>query len=104
MLSTLNTMTIKAKINDRGIAAVAYNVLLRPGVTLGLGASFNTQKLDHAAHKVGIAELFVLNTLALLIVDRLVQALPSMHKLCLKSENRLRKETLVKKIRRMVIR
>lgn len=42
----------KAKINDRGIAAVAYNVLLREGVTLGLGASFDTQKLDQATHKV----------------------------------------------------
>ncbi|OJJ87084.1 porin [Aspergillus glaucus CBS 516.65] len=43
----------KAKINDRGIAALAYNVLLRPGVTLGLGASFDTQNLNQAAHKVG---------------------------------------------------
>jgi voltage-dependent anion channel protein 2 len=47
----------KAKINDRGVAAVAYNVLLRPGVTLGLGASFDTQKLDQAAHKVRWKEL-----------------------------------------------
>jgi voltage-dependent anion channel protein 2 len=44
--------TIQAKIDDRGMAAVAYNVLLRPGVHLGLGASFDTQKLDQAAHKV----------------------------------------------------
>ena len=42
----------KAKINDRGIAALAYNVLLREGVTLGLGGSFDTQKLDQATHKV----------------------------------------------------
>lgn len=42
----------QAKINDRGVAAVAYNVLLRPGVTLGLGGSFDTQKLDQATHKV----------------------------------------------------
>lgn len=42
----------QVKINDRGVAAVAYNVLLRPGVTLGLGASFDTQKLDQASHKV----------------------------------------------------
>jgi len=48
----------KAKINDRGVAAVAYNVLLRPGVTLGLGASFDTQKLDHAAHKIGASFTF----------------------------------------------
>jgi len=42
----------QAKINDRGVAAVAYNVLLREGVTLGVGASFDTQKLDQATHKV----------------------------------------------------
>ncbi|OJD12280.1 mitochondrial outer membrane protein porin [Emergomyces pasteurianus Ep9510] len=48
----------KAKINDRGIAALAYNVLLRPGVTLGLGASFDTQKLNQAAHKVGASFTF----------------------------------------------
>ncbi|PMD43974.1 hypothetical protein L207DRAFT_268308 [Hyaloscypha variabilis F] len=48
----------KVKINDRGVAAVAYNVLLRPGVTLGLGASFDTQKLDQATHKVGTSFTF----------------------------------------------
>ncbi|KAJ5081556.1 Porin eukaryotic type [Penicillium alfredii] len=48
----------KAKINDRGIAALAYNVLLRPGVTLGLGASFDTQNLNQAAHKVGASFSF----------------------------------------------
>lgn len=44
----------KAKINDRGIAALSYNVLLREGVTLGLGASFDTQKLDSSPNKVGL--------------------------------------------------
>jgi voltage-dependent anion channel protein 2 len=48
----------KVKINDRGIAAVAYNILLRPGVTLGLGASFDTQKLDQATHKIGTSFVF----------------------------------------------
>ncbi|KAI2624065.1 eukaryotic porin/Tom40 [Xylaria nigripes] len=48
----------KAKINDRGVAAVAYNVLLRPGVTIGLGASFDTQKIDQASHKVGASLTF----------------------------------------------
>jgi voltage-dependent anion channel protein 2 len=48
----------KIKINDRGVAAVAYNVLLRPGVTLGLGASFDTQKLDQATHKIGTSFTF----------------------------------------------
>ncbi|KAH0565941.1 hypothetical protein GP486_000662 [Trichoglossum hirsutum] len=47
-----STSFAKAKINDRGIAALAYNVLLRPGVTLGLGASFDTQNLNQSAHKV----------------------------------------------------
>ncbi|TPX12247.1 uncharacterized protein E0L32_007133 [Thyridium curvatum] len=49
---------VKGKINDRGVAAVAYNVLLREGVTLGIGASFDTQKLDQATHKVGASFTF----------------------------------------------
>ncbi|KAK3942297.1 eukaryotic porin/Tom40 [Diplogelasinospora grovesii] len=49
---------VKGKINDRGVAAVAYNVLLREGVTLGIGASFDTQKLDQATHKVGTSFTF----------------------------------------------
>ncbi|KAI9887572.1 MAG: Mitochondrial porin [Watsoniomyces obsoletus] len=52
------TSFAKAKINDRGIAALAYNVILRPGVTLGLGASFDTQKLSEAGHKVGASFTF----------------------------------------------
>jgi len=48
----------KLKINDRGIGAVSYNVLLRQGVTLGLGASIDTQKLDQATHKVGAHFVF----------------------------------------------
>jgi voltage-dependent anion channel protein 2 len=53
------TLTLtQAKINDRGIAAVAYNVLLREGVTVGIGASFDTQKLDQATHKVGTSFTF----------------------------------------------
>ncbi|KAI9801354.1 MAG: hypothetical protein M1825_003333 [Sarcosagium campestre] len=52
------TSFAKAKINDRGIAALAYNVLLRPGVTLGLGASFDTQNLNEAVHKVGASFTF----------------------------------------------
>ncbi|RKF79460.1 Mitochondrial outer membrane protein porin [Golovinomyces cichoracearum] len=49
---------LELKINDRGVAAIAYNVLLRPGVTLGLGASFDTQKLDQATHKIGTSFVF----------------------------------------------
>ncbi|KEZ38773.1 hypothetical protein SAPIO_CDS10806 [Scedosporium apiospermum] len=48
----------KVKLNDRGIVALAYNVLLREGVTLGLGASVDTQKLDQATHKVGASFTF----------------------------------------------
>ncbi|KAK8089414.1 mitochondrial outer membrane protein porin [Apiospora hydei] len=48
----------KAKINDRGVAAISYNTLLRPGVNLGLGGSFDTQKLDQATHKVGVSFTF----------------------------------------------
>lgn len=43
----------KAKVNDRGIAALAYNIKMRPGVTLGLGFSLDTQNLNEAAHKIG---------------------------------------------------
>ncbi|KPI43105.1 Mitochondrial outer membrane protein porin [Cyphellophora attinorum] len=48
----------KAKINDRGIAALAYNVKLGTGSTLGLGASFDTQNLNATAHKVGASFTF----------------------------------------------
>ena len=48
----------QAKINDRGIAALAYNVKLSTAVTLGLGASFDTQNLNAAAHKVGASFTF----------------------------------------------
>ncbi|KAG8528008.1 uncharacterized protein KY384_006924 [Bacidia gigantensis] len=43
----------KAKVNDRGIASLAYNVKLRPSVTLGLGLSLDTQNLNESAHKIG---------------------------------------------------
>lgn len=49
---------VKARINNRGIAALAYNQLLRPGVTLGLGASIDTQRLAEPAHKVGLSFVF----------------------------------------------
>ncbi|KAJ2903022.1 outer mitochondrial membrane protein porin [Zalerion maritima] len=48
----------KIKVNDRGVAAIAYQVLLRQGVTLGLGASFDTQKMDQATHKIGASFTF----------------------------------------------
>jgi voltage-dependent anion channel protein 2 len=54
----LTFLSPQAKINDRGIAALAYNVKLGTGVTLGLGASFDTQNLSQAAHKVGASFTF----------------------------------------------
>ncbi|KAL8766590.1 MAG: hypothetical protein Q9209_006655 [Squamulea sp. 1 TL-2023] len=47
------TSFAKAKVNDRGIASLAYNVLLRSGITVGAGISLDTQKLNESAHKVG---------------------------------------------------
>lgn len=48
----------KAKINDKGIAALAYNVKLSTGVTLGVGASVDTQNFKESAHKVGASFTF----------------------------------------------
>jgi voltage-dependent anion channel protein 2 len=36
------------------MAALAYNLAVRPGVTFGIGASFDTQKLNESTHKVGM--------------------------------------------------
>ncbi|KAL9052057.1 MAG: hypothetical protein Q9162_005628 [Coniocarpon cinnabarinum] len=44
---------VKGKVNDKGQASVSYNTKVREGFTLGLGASFDTQKLNEATHKVG---------------------------------------------------
>ncbi|CEP20905.1 hypothetical protein BN1211_0888 [Cyberlindnera jadinii] len=44
---------VKAKVADSGIAAVSYNQVLRPGVKLGLGASFDALKLSEPVHKLG---------------------------------------------------
>ncbi|KAL1302849.1 hypothetical protein AAFC00_003181 [Neodothiora populina] len=48
----------KAKINDRGIAALAYNTKINRGVTVGLGLSLDTAKLNEAGHKVGTSLTF----------------------------------------------
>jgi voltage-dependent anion channel protein 2 len=48
----------KAKINSQGIAALAYSQALRPGVTLGLGLSVDTQRLNESAHKLGVSFTF----------------------------------------------
>ncbi|KAF2223491.1 eukaryotic porin/Tom40 [Elsinoe ampelina] len=52
------TSFAKAKINDRGIAALAYNTKLNPGATLGLGLSLDTAKLNEAGHKIGTSLTF----------------------------------------------
>lgn len=49
---------VKAKINSQAIAALAYSQALRPGVRLGLGVSFDTQKLNQSAHKLGLSLSF----------------------------------------------
>jgi len=48
----------KAKINDRGIAALAYSTKLNAGTTLGLGLSLDTNKLNEAGHKIGTSLTF----------------------------------------------
>ena len=48
----------KAKINDRGIAALAYSTKLNAGTTIGLGLSLDTQKLNEAGHKIGTSLTF----------------------------------------------
>jgi len=46
---------VKAKVNNSGILALAYNQVLKTGVTLGLGASIDTQRLNEPTHKVGLS-------------------------------------------------
>ncbi|KAK5110728.1 hypothetical protein LTR62_005605 [Meristemomyces frigidus] len=48
----------KVKLNDRGIAALAYSTKLNAGTTLGLGLSLDTQKLNEAGHKIGTSLTF----------------------------------------------
>lgn len=52
------TAFVKAKISDSGVTAVAYSQELRPGVKLGLGASFNALKLAEPVHKLGVSLSF----------------------------------------------
>lgn len=47
------TSQVKAKVADSGIVALAYKQQLRPGVTLGVGASFNALNLSEPVHKLG---------------------------------------------------
>lgn len=48
----------KAKVNDRGIAALAYSTKLNAGTTLGLGLSLDTAKMNEAGHKIGTSLTF----------------------------------------------
>ena len=52
------TLQLKAKINDRGIASLAYNTKINSGLTFGIGGSFDTQKLNEAGHKFGTSFTF----------------------------------------------
>lgn len=47
------TSQVKAKVADSGLVALAYKQQLRPGVTLGVGASFNALNLAEPVHKLG---------------------------------------------------
>lgn len=48
----------KVKINDRGVAALAYSTKLNAGTTIGLGMSLDTNKLNEAGHKIGTSLTF----------------------------------------------
>ncbi|KAJ9642559.1 Mitochondrial porin [Coniosporium apollinis] len=49
---------VKGKINDRGILALAYNSKINSGLTFGIGASFDANKLNEGGHKVGTSFTF----------------------------------------------
>ncbi|KAF2184318.1 hypothetical protein K469DRAFT_781689 [Zopfia rhizophila CBS 207.26] len=48
----------KAKINNLGIASLAYNTKINSGLTFGIGGSFDTQKLNESGHKLGTSFTF----------------------------------------------
>lgn len=52
------TAFVKAKIADSGLTALSYSQELRPGVRLGLGASFDSLKLAEPVHKLGFSLTF----------------------------------------------
>ncbi|ODV62809.1 porin POR1 ASCRUDRAFT_74274 [Ascoidea rubescens DSM 1968] len=52
------TAFVKAKIADSGLAALSYSQQLRPGVTLGIGASFDALRLAEPVHKLGFSLSF----------------------------------------------
>lgn len=44
---------VKAKVADSGLTALSFQQVLRPGVKLGLGVSFDALKLAEPVHKLG---------------------------------------------------
>ncbi|KAL1923567.1 uncharacterized protein VTP21DRAFT_8547 [Calcarisporiella thermophila] len=46
---------VKAKVNNNGILGLSYTQLLRPGVKVTLGGSFDTSRVNENAHKFGLA-------------------------------------------------
>ena len=57
-LNRLTDAYVKAKVNDTGAMAVSYQRRLIPGVTLGLGTSFNALNMDEPVHKMGLSLSF----------------------------------------------
>lgn len=53
VLDKQNQAQVKAKINDSGNLALSYKQLLRPGIILGVGTSFDALKLYEPVHKLG---------------------------------------------------
>ncbi|CAD1779276.1 similar to Saccharomyces cerevisiae YIL114C POR2 Putative mitochondrial porin (voltage-dependent anion channel) [Maudiozyma barnettii] len=53
ILDPVNQAQVKAKINDSGNLALSYKQLLRPGITLGVGSSFDALNLNEPVHKLG---------------------------------------------------
>ncbi|KAJ3209774.1 Mitochondrial porin [Entophlyctis luteolus] len=53
---TLDNQTfVKAKIDNVGRLGLGYTQILRPGVKLALGGSFDTTRLNENAHRVGLS-------------------------------------------------
>ncbi|KAK9448437.1 eukaryotic porin/Tom40 [Limtongia smithiae] len=48
----------KVKIANSGLVSLSYLQTIHPGVKLGLGAAVDTQRLDQAAHKLGVSFTF----------------------------------------------
>jgi voltage-dependent anion channel protein 2 len=48
----------KARINNRGIASIAVNTKVNTGLTVGIGASIDTNKINESGHKIGTSFTF----------------------------------------------